>query len=801
MSLSAKSAPPPLPTTSTTMVTAETKHNSHVEPLQQQQQDIRRQHEPPPPQHLTDYSPAPPSYPGWNPQQQQQPPPPHHAVHHYYYHHPLHHPPLSPYSAYHHPSYGAPPYVTNSPQQPPPPGLSSSSSWGATPGGSDKNGDEGSMHPHPHGHAHSSQHQPPLPLLHYGMPPHYPYGGSNNLPPPRYATNSSISPPYPPPPLHTYQHPTSSKTSQSNSNNGRNHATKPKTSPSSPPRSKDWSSNNHKPPPPPPPDLHKKKRENGGTPNSPSFQSSSSTEQPEQQDRDPPGCAPPAPPLSSDTSTDLSRRRPLPSSSSTTTTTTSQFRKVGNAIVEERTGDVISYACSVPLGMDDDKFWLSDLQVYLRTHFVEVFGATEEDIAAPMHGRNKPILLGQVGIRCMYCKYESPELRSQQAVSFPLQLSGIYNSVQQMLRLHVGCCSSMPEKVQNHIDYLRKFSNARGGRKQYWIDSAIRLGLKDSAGEGIRFSRDPSGPMPPLTGPSLSMQRHSGRKGRNSSHNMSKDEDDEQPPPPKELGNEKTYSSQSLPHTEVGESSSTTAVREVNKPAPPLFLSAPPRRSLADAPPVVFPEDKPLIPEYLYLSLEQMATCTLLEADRIGCYLNRNLGSPGLACRHCLGKAGSGRYFPSSEGSLSQTTTSQTIVNHVRHCQSCPREIRDQLELLKQARAGHSNSHYHSGGSGEKPEHGGRKLFFQRLWKRIQGACSTDGKGKEQSRTFNSMNSEDKNYQKDRRGNGAKRKHDDTSDDESSSDGYDTHPRSRHKKNKHDFQEEEEDDDVDEADV
>ncbi len=37
----------------------------------------------------------------------------------------------------------------------------------------------------------------------------------------------------------------------------------------------------------------------------------------------------------------------------------------------------------------------------------EAFGATEDDIAAPMHGRNKPIALGQVGIRCMHCKRKS----------------------------------------------------------------------------------------------------------------------------------------------------------------------------------------------------------------------------------------------------------------------------------------------------------------------------------------------------------------------------------------------------------
>lgn len=36
---------------------------------------------------------------------------------------------------------------------------------------------------------------------------------------------------------------------------------------------------------------------------------------------------------------------------------------------------------SVPLGLEDDKYWLSELQVYLRANFAEAFGATEEDIA------------------------------------------------------------------------------------------------------------------------------------------------------------------------------------------------------------------------------------------------------------------------------------------------------------------------------------------------------------------------------------------------------------------------------------
>lgn len=74
----------------------------------------------------------------------------------------------------------------------------------------------------------------------------------------------------------------------------------------------------------------------------------------------------------------------------------------GTTIIED--GDQRWYTGCVPLGLEDDKYWLSELQVYLRSHFAEAFGATEDDIAAPMHGRNKPIALGQVGIRCMHCK-------------------------------------------------------------------------------------------------------------------------------------------------------------------------------------------------------------------------------------------------------------------------------------------------------------------------------------------------------------------------------------------------------------
>jgi hypothetical protein len=230
----------------------------------------------------------------------------------------------------------------------------------------------------------------------------------------------------------------------------------------------------------------------------------------------------------------------------------------------------------------------------------------------------------------------------------------------------------MPSDVRGKIESLKVSCSSRGGRKQYWIDSAKRLGLVDTP-HGIHFGRDPNGPLPPLSGPSVNS-----KEGRIKKRN-----------PPKLTPTPKTE-----PEPEDED----------------VFTEPPP----VDSRPLVFPEDEALISDYLYLTLEQMSPCFLMEADRVGCYKTRKIGFPGLACRHCVGQAGCGRYFPASEASLSQTTTSQTIMNHVRNCRRCPIEIRENLEIMKRNRMGPD------GKRSEKPKHGGRKVFFHRLWCRIQ---------------------------------------------------------------------------------
>ena len=53
-------------------------------------------------------------------------------------------------------------------------------------------------------------------------------------------------------------------------------------------------------------------------------------------------------------------------------------------------------------------------------------------------------------------------------------------------------------------------------------------------------------------------------------------------------------------------------------------------------------------------------------------------------------------------------------MNHVRNCRRCPIEIRQQLDALRNAKFGPTYK------TVNKPKHGGRKVFFHRLWCRIQ---------------------------------------------------------------------------------
>lgn len=154
----------------------------------------------------------------------------------------------------------------------------------------------------------------------------------------------------------------------------------------------------------------------------------------------------------------------------------------------------------------------------------------------------------------------------------------------------------MPPDVRTKIEQLRTSCSSRGGRKQYWIDSAKRLGLVDTP-HGIHFGRDPTGPLPPLAGPSVNS-----KEARNKKYNISPDT----PSPDKDMSGPTTLTPEAFSDDEMEHLTEEAIIdpSPLSSPVPPV-----------DARALVFPVDKSLISDYLYLTLEQMAPCLLMEVS------------------------------------------------------------------------------------------------------------------------------------------------------------------------------------------
>lgn len=267
-----------------------------------------------------------------------------------------------------------------------------------------------------------------------------------------------------------------------------------------------------------------------------------------------------------------------------------------------------------------------------------------------------------------------PTYRGQHSTSYPSKIKNIYSSVQRLLDYHIGACDKMPLHLRQEVETLASAHVGSRSRKQYWIDAAKRLGMVDTP-LGIRFARDPTEPLPAKKKPLTNNKQVSQRKSRK------------------------------------------RQASDIDRAEMPSLVS-----DMVDFRPLVTPEDKPLVQDYLYVAYQQMAACTLTEADKAGAYKKRKVGFPGIVCKHCATNGPNGRYFPASEEALAQTTQSRAIVNHIRNCLQCPKDIRDNMEtMLENCKA--------ADGRPEKPKFGNRKVFFHRLWRRIQnfgGQPSTD---------------------------------------------------------------------------
>jgi hypothetical protein len=160
-----------------------------------------------------------------------------------------------------------------------------------------------------------------------------------------------------------------------------------------------------------------------------------------------------------------------------------------------------SGSCSLESPLDSK--YLNPLHCFVRQQ-IELFVAMDKDISAPAPGRKTRVVLGQVGLRCRHCVHLPPKDRVKRSICYPASVSGIYHSVSNMKFDHFGKCKGLPEQERERFNALREASAQQGRRSaitgapkkgptssstaQYYLDSALRLGIQDTEGGIIRLS-------------------------------------------------------------------------------------------------------------------------------------------------------------------------------------------------------------------------------------------------------------------------------------------------------------------------
>ena len=142
------------------------------------------------------------------------------------------------------------------------------------------------------------------------------------------------------------------------------------------------------------------------------------------------------------------------------------------------------------LSLPDDENKLSAYQILLRSQ-IEAFAATADDLATHARGRNKPITLRQVGIRCRHCSHVALNRRKKGSAYFPFSLVGLYQAAQNMgsSHFHGDNCEDMSDELKDKFVESVSCKSTVGSGKLYWAQSARKIGLVDTE-HGIRFIRD-----------------------------------------------------------------------------------------------------------------------------------------------------------------------------------------------------------------------------------------------------------------------------------------------------------------------
>ena len=121
------------------------------------------------------------------------------------------------------------------------------------------------------------------------------------------------------------------------------------------------------------------------------------------------------------------------------------------------------------LATSQDKASLSDRQCYVRSHFVEIFTATQDDVNKRHSKGAQKLFVGQVGLRCIHCASLPSNMKTERAVCYPSSISRIYQTVADMQRFHFEGCRAIPDEMRSRYHSLKTTRpRGQGSPQTYW---------------------------------------------------------------------------------------------------------------------------------------------------------------------------------------------------------------------------------------------------------------------------------------------------------------------------------------------
>ena len=145
------------------------------------------------------------------------------------------------------------------------------------------------------------------------------------------------------------------------------------------------------------------------------------------------------------------------------------------------------------LAQPQDRIALSETLCVIREN-IEVFVANTRDVEAPAPGRKHPVVVGQIGLRCIHCSHAKKHSdKVKRATCYPSSIKRIYRTVIDMKLDHFSHCPFVPLGLKQRLDEL-KATNTRstGTTMQYFVRSAKSMGMVDAEGaSGVRLLAQP----------------------------------------------------------------------------------------------------------------------------------------------------------------------------------------------------------------------------------------------------------------------------------------------------------------------